>query len=45
MQKVTYKNVANALDKTASVAKSVIVVIGAAKALVDAIADLSNKIK
>lgn len=45
MNKDAYKKVASALDKTSNVAKSAIVVISAAKVLVEAIADLTEKIK
>ena len=44
MTKETLKKVASSLDKTTSLAKSLIVVISAAKVLVDAIADLVEKI-
>lgn len=45
MKKETLKNVASSLDKTTNVIKSAVVVIGATKVLVEAIADLADKIK
>lgn len=45
MNKDTIKKVANVLGKILNISKSAVVVISAAKVLIEAIDDLTNKIK